>query len=44
MREIDDLVEKRSKDNLAFAEGYEQQRERLEVAPQVMSNIPVSSR
>ena len=36
MSKIDDLVEKRSKDNPEFAKGYKQERERLEVAVALM--------
>ena len=36
MSKIDDLVAKRSKENSAFAEGYKQERERLEVAVALM--------
>ena len=36
MSRINDLVEKRSKDNPVFAEGYKQERERLEVAVALM--------
>jgi DNA-binding XRE family transcriptional regulator len=36
MSKIDELVAKRSTDNPAFAEGYKQERERLEVAVALM--------